>query len=178
MVHYADVSDAELVARARAGCDVAFASLYARYGMLVEHVVRRYARVEADVPDLCQQVWMNAWRGLPHVREGLALRGWLRSIAQNCGRRALQKHCRTREVQPSGDAVDRVPGPVADVITRIDITRACEQLPAGMGRMLLLFASGYTHVEIAREYGVDPITSRAQVCKARKKLQELLATRP
>jgi RNA polymerase sigma-70 factor (ECF subfamily) len=55
------------------------------------------------------------------------------------------------------------------------IMRLIEKLPVGYRTVFNLFVvEGYTHKEIADMMGIDEGTSRSQLAKARKSLQEML----
>lgn len=73
-----------LVARAIEGDEQAFTELYDRYfDRLYRHVVYRVGRSH-DAEDLTQQVFLQAWRGLPHYRQtGSPFVAWLMAIAHN-----------------------------------------------------------------------------------------------
>lgn len=71
----------ELVRAAQAGDRDAFGDLYLRYQRTVYSVCRRRARSEAEAQELCQDVFVQALRKLPNLRQPEAFGGWLRAIA-------------------------------------------------------------------------------------------------
>lgn len=92
-----DPSDAELVRRSRDGDRTAFAALYDRHARLARAVALDAG--PAAVPDVVQETFLRAWRGLAGLRAGDQFPSWLAGIA----RRVVREHRR----RPT-------PGPLAD----------------------------------------------------------------
>jgi RNA polymerase sigma-70 factor (ECF subfamily) len=56
-----------------------------------------------------------------------------------------------------------------------ELMKMLESLPVGYRTVFNLFAvEGYSHKEIAEVMGIDEGTSRSQLAKARKALQEMI----
>src|SRR4051812_15506696 len=77
----ADVPDRELVEACLAGDDQAWASLVARYGRLIDAVIRRYRLGDDDHADVFQDVCVAIWRDLPKIRDRERLGPWLVTLA-------------------------------------------------------------------------------------------------
>jgi RNA polymerase sigma-70 factor (ECF subfamily) len=75
--------DETLLAEARAGDLDAFAELVTRYERRVRSVLARLLDDERDVEEAAQDVFVQAWRGLPRYRGEAALFTWLYRIAVN-----------------------------------------------------------------------------------------------
>jgi RNA polymerase sigma-70 factor (ECF subfamily) len=56
------------------------------YGPRVYTVARRYARTEADVEDLMQEIWTRVIEVLPRKNPDSPMAGWLTMTAMNVGR--------------------------------------------------------------------------------------------
>src|SRR5690242_3412706 len=71
-----DVPDRELLEACLAGEDWAWAALVARYGRLIDAVIRRYRLREDDHADVFQDVCVAIWRDLPTIRDRDRLGPW------------------------------------------------------------------------------------------------------
>jgi RNA polymerase sigma-70 factor (ECF subfamily) len=60
--------------------------------------------------------------------------------------------------------------------TKEELERAIGQLPPGYGMVFKLYViDGFKHKEIAEQLGIDLNTSKSQLSRARRFLQEVLA---
>ncbi|MGH9197043.1 MAG: RNA polymerase sigma factor, partial [Acidimicrobiia bacterium] len=88
------LDDAQLVAAARKGDRNAFEALYHLYARMVAGIV--LARVAPDeVPDLVQDVFLQAIARLHTLRDPRAFGGWLATIARN---RVADHHRRSTDL--------------------------------------------------------------------------------
>lgn len=90
------LDDEALVARAGRGDKRAFAELYRRHVDAVFAYVRYRVRDEALAEDLCQDVFLNAYKAMPGFRWQGRLRPWLLRVAHN----RVANHWRTRSRRP------------------------------------------------------------------------------
>ncbi len=74
-------SDAQLVGALQAGRGEARRLLFERYGTYVERLIVRVLGLDAEVPDLINEVFARALERIVHLDEPAALKGWLGSIA-------------------------------------------------------------------------------------------------
>ena len=88
--------DARLVAWCLAGDPRAWGSLVRRHARLVHAVARRYGLSEDDLEDVFQDVFATLLKGLPRLREGRALRGWLVATTDRIARAAALRGRRER----------------------------------------------------------------------------------
>lgn len=75
------VSDTALVAALRAGRAEAGDQLFERYGDYVERLIVRVLGLDAEVPDLINEVFARAFERIERLEDATALKGWLGSIA-------------------------------------------------------------------------------------------------
>lgn len=66
--------------------EAAVLALTREYGSRVYTVARRYARTDADVDDLIQEIWTRVIEVLPKKRPDSPMAGWLTMLAMNVGR--------------------------------------------------------------------------------------------
>jgi RNA polymerase sigma factor (sigma-70 family) len=107
-------SDAELVARCRAGDQAAWEALVDRYAKYVHAIVSRVYRLEPhDAEDAFQDVFTRVFERLDTLRDAGALRPWIAQTARNCAVDALRRS--GREVP-----VDEVPDEPDEGLARLD----------------------------------------------------------
>jgi RNA polymerase sigma factor (sigma-70 family) len=107
-------SDADLVARCRAGDEAAWEALVDRYARYVHAIVARVYRLDGhDAEDVFQEVFARVFERLDTLRDGDALRPWIAQTARNCAVDSLRRS--GREVP-----VDVVPEDADDGLERLD----------------------------------------------------------
>lgn len=162
---------------ARDGDTHAFEALYR------EHVRRVYAvclRMTANITraeDLTQRTFVAAWQKLSHFRGDSAFSSWLHRVAVNTVLADLRaEHRRTRRVFGTEDpAALETPPPAPPAGIRLDLDAAIAALPPQARAVFVLHdVEGWRHEEIAAELGVATGTTKAQLHRARKLLQEAL----
>ena len=169
------VSDEELVARVRAGDDLAFEAIYDRYaaGVLAFCVYLLGSRDAAE--DALQLAFVAAYRALRRGGEReIALRPWLYTIARN---RCLSELRARGEAAWSDGVLDEHPGadsPVVQVQRREELRELLadmQRLPADQRAALVLFELGdQSHAEIASVLGVRREKVKALIFQAREAL--------
>jgi RNA polymerase sigma-70 factor (ECF subfamily) len=169
------MNEAECIRRAQQGDAVAIRDLYRRYAPRVHAVVRRLAGDDALAEDWAQDAWVRAFRALPAFRGDARFSTWLHRIAVNSalhGRRWRDRRVsREAPLEPEREPTGRTD----QVVLRISLERAVDQLPEGMRQVLVLHdVEGYTHEEIGELLGIAAGTSKSQLFKARARLRGLL----
>jgi len=96
------ISDAELVARARARDAWAEEMIYRRHAPQVASVARRLLRDPVEAADVTQETFLIAFQKLGALAEPAALRGWLARIAVS----RVHRRWRWRKVRFWAAAVD------------------------------------------------------------------------
>jgi len=104
-------------------------------------------------------------------KEG-SFEGWIRRIMVNTCISYLQKknklHLTDEDYVFNGEATENLESTSVD-----DIQKLIDQLPTGYKMVFNLYAiEGYKHSEIAKKLGISEGTSKSQLSKARKWLQE------
>lgn len=127
--------DDELVARARAGDDDAYATLVERHRDVAFRTAWLITGTAADAEDTAQEAFIKAHRALPRFRPGEPFRPWLLQIVANDARnrrrsagRRQQLAVRAAADRPSGDAA---PSPEAAVLA----AERREAVVAGLRRL-------------------------------------------
>jgi RNA polymerase sigma-70 factor (ECF subfamily) len=162
-----------LVAAARAGDRGAFDELYRNYARMVHGVL--LARVPHDaVEDLVQEVFLQAFRQLPRLRDAAAFGGWLAAVARN---RARDHFRRARETSELTD-VHAGPGNPAAEMEAAAALSAIRALPEAYRETLMLrLVEGMSGPEIAERTGLAPASVRVNLHRGMKLLRERLEGR-
>lgn len=88
---FSDLTDAELVQRAKDGDDSAFEALFGRHHRRIYGIVYGMLRNDADASDATQEAFVRAYRSLPRLEAPGAFGGWLAQIAVNICRDILKR---------------------------------------------------------------------------------------
>jgi RNA polymerase sigma-70 factor, ECF subfamily len=92
-----DLSDAELVERARAGEDAAMSALVQRYHGASYRVALSVVSDSDTAMDVAQDTFLKAFRALDRFRGDASFKTWLLTITANEARGALRKRQRRQE---------------------------------------------------------------------------------
>lgn len=175
-------TDAALVARAAAGSEMAFRSLYRAYVRPVYWVAHGLLHDASDAEDVTQETFLVAWRKLPSLQlAGDSLLPWLVTVCrlQSANRMRRQMRDRTREVH--GDLDETVPSTVdveqqivdADLVERI--LAEVETLSELDRRIFRLCAAeGYGYQAAADELGVGHGVVRNRLSRIRTRVRTAL----
>lgn len=183
-------SDHELVERALAGSERAFADLLARYERPVFTLVLRMVRDRSTAEDLAQDAFLKAFDKLATYDPDRKFSSWLFKIAHN----TAIDHLRRRELEtvsldePAGEDTggpartveDRVTETPAAAAERSDLSRA---LARAVGRLrpeyrevvVLRYQAGLEYGEIAEATGFPLGTVKTYLHRARKELAVWMA---
>jgi len=168
------LGDETLAARAAAGSDAAFTTLYERYHGPLLGYCRSILLDDEDARDATQNALENMLRSLPRREPGRPLRPWLYRIAHNEAInivRRRQPHAELRELdEPT------VPGPEVDAEQRVRLAQLVDDLRGlperQRGALVMRELSGLSYDEIALALGVSNEAARRAVFDARGALHE------
>jgi RNA polymerase sigma factor (sigma-70 family) len=109
------LTDAELVARCRAGDEAAWRELVARYSRYVHAIATQAFRLsDEDAEDVFQEVFTRTYTRLDALRDDAAIRPWLAQLTRNL---CLDRIRETTRTQPAED-ID--PGGADETLSQID----------------------------------------------------------
>jgi RNA polymerase sigma factor (sigma-70 family) len=174
----AGAAEASVVALAVSGDHQAFAELVRRRQGMIRELMRRLSGDRAFAEDLAQQAFVQAWRQLGKLRSPLAFSGWLRVIAVNVwlqeARRSPARFEFT-EADPPEPAPEGA-GPAELAAARLDLSRALLRLrEAERVCVVLAYAEGLSHGEIAAATGWPLGTVKSNVARGSARLRALLS---
>lgn len=167
--------DGDLVGRARAGDQVAFAHLFEQYHAPVLNYLHRMVGDRALAEDLTQDAFVKAYNALPGTRPDLAFKAWLYRIATNT---AISHLRRRRIVQwlpflgdqhhAGGESIER------SVTRQHDVEQALAKLPRHYAAVLLLrHYQGLSLAETAAALDITENAAKLRLFRARKAFAEV-----
>jgi len=162
--------DGDLVGRARAGDQIAFARLFEQYHAPILNYLHRMVDDRALAEDLTQDSFVKAYNALPNTREDLAFKAWLYRIATN----TAISHLRRRKIvqwipflgehdHPGGESLER------QVTRQTDIETSLAKLPKHYAAVLLLrHYQGLSLAETASALDITENAAKLRLFRARK----------
>ena len=179
------VPEHELIARARAGDEDAFAELVANHAERVYGALRRFGLDADEADEVAQEVFLRAWRGLARFQERAQLSTWLYRIAFNEAQRRLSRRGPpTAEPEPvGGDPVAALPeatslGPETQALDHefeAILDRALGELPAQWrAAVVLRDIEGLSTEEAAAVVGIRSAAFKSRLHRGRMQLRVLL----
>ncbi len=180
-------SEAELIAAAVNGDPASFEPLIQKYSPRVFATARRYARLEREVEDIAQEVWIKAFQKLGSFRGDAPFEHWLMRLAVRTCYDFLRAHQRNRESAFSeiSDEEDNwlerfaaAPESVSEhaEAARQLIQRILDQMsPAGKLIITLLEIEDRSVKEIADLTGWSVPLVKVRAFRARAEMKKILA---
>ncbi len=168
---------AELARRAQSGDVEAFERLYRAHAGRVRALCLRLCADGQRAEDAAQDAWVRAWERLSTWRGDAAFGTWLHRLTVNVVLESFRAERRRLARVTLADDDDEVDAaiPAREVGDAIDLERAIARLPRGARSVFVLHdVEGYQHAEIAAMTGLAEGTLRAQLCRARRLLMEML----
>jgi RNA polymerase sigma factor (sigma-70 family) len=169
-------SDADIIRGCIAGEARQQEALYRKYAPRMYAVCLRYARTAEAAADILQEGFVKVYRNLDRFRAEGSFEGWMRRIFVNTaiehhrGRDLLTGTLTDREEQLDDGGWNAFDGLALE-----DLLRMIAALPDGYRTVFNLYVvEGYGHREIADMLGISEGTSKSQLARARKALQEMI----
>lgn len=166
-------AEALVVALARAGDRDAFAELVRRRQSGIRNLMRRYCGDISLAEELSQQVFLQAWRSIKHLREPARFGGWLKRLALTTWLQHLRKNDALRDAAEFDDDIATALGTTT---LAMDLDRALATLPDAVRLCVILFHhDGMTHQEIVDLVGLPLGTVKSHIRRGTQRLQAFLA---
>jgi RNA polymerase sigma factor (sigma-70 family) len=148
----------DLVQRARAGDDDAWATLITRFRGLPSAIARSHRLTGWDVEDVEQTTWLRLFESINRIRNPERLPGWLATTARReCLRllRSASREALTDDTVTRADDTGRFGVPGDDLIAgeaRTIVRTAVQALPGSHRRLLqtLLASPDSTYADVSR----------------------------
>jgi len=162
-----------MVAACIQGDKAAQYQFYQRFSPILFAICKRYADDEDSAKDMFQEAMIKIFQKLADFRFEGSLEGWLKRVCVNQCLDAL-KRSKTKFNESLSEEHANLPSE-SDVISEINVKSLMQllsKLPVGYRTVFNLFAiEGYSHAEIASMLNITENTSKSQMFKARKWLQ-------
>ena len=179
MAKLGELSDSELVGRARAGDEMAFGALVERYMRSAYAVALAVTGRHENAQDAAQEALLVALQRLEECRSPEKFAGWLMMIVRNRARNLVRREVLRDTDQVPESASSATPTPERDMETvelRQSLADALGGLPEIQREIVLLHdLEGWKHGEIADRLGLPSGTVRSHLHFARKALRGALA---
>jgi len=173
---FAPGSDEALVAGLRARDPGAQRALFEQHGPYVQRVLARVLGVDAELPDLLHDVFIEAYEGIDRLSDPKALKSWLASIAVFTARACLRRRKRRSWLRFVG--WDELPEPPSTGATG-EMTLALSRVYAVLNGMpederiafALRYIDGMELTEVAEACGVSLATIKRKLSRAQELFQ-------
>ncbi|WP_235298973.1 RNA polymerase sigma factor [Portibacter marinus] len=168
------MTEKEIIDGCKAGKPIAQKALFLKYGPIMLTVCRRYARHQMEAEDFVQDGFIRVFKNIDKFKGESALGTWISRVMINNALKHLAKSAFKKEAIGISEHYDKDidPGTYAK-LSADDILKLIDELPAGYKIVFNLYAiEGYSHREISEQLGIGESTSRSQLLKARRMLQE------
>jgi RNA polymerase sigma-70 factor (ECF subfamily) len=179
-------TEAELIAAAVKGDVASFEPLIQKYSPRVFATARRYARLEREVEDIVQEIWIKAFQKLGSFRGESPFEHWLMRMAVRTCYDFLRAHQRNRESafseisDPEDDWLERFAAAPESVSEHADaakllVARILEHMsPAGRLIITLLEIEDRSVKEIAELTGWSVPLVKVRAFRARGEMKKIL----
>ena len=170
------MTDAQLIAAARAGDRRAMAALYSAHRGRVYSVVRRMVGDDHLAEDVSQDAWVRAFEKLHMFRGESSFGTWMHRLAVNAALNRLRRQSKRPDVEKAAEIKTVQHATDDTVLNQRLLGQALDRLSDGYRQVLVLHdVEGLTHEEIAKRMGIAIGTSKSQLHKARARMRSLLA---
>lgn len=181
--------EAELVTELQAGSETAFDWLVTHYHGPVYNLILGMLGDTADAADAAQEVFLKAFKGIRHFRQGSSLKTWLYRIAirealnsRRWFKRHLQKNVSIDAEPEEGyapiDVEDESATPFDQLAAQeiqVAVQGALQQVPEVFrGAVILRDLEGLSYEEVAEVLDVSVGTVKSRILRGRRALKEIL----
>ena len=173
------LTDADVVARVRAGDTALFEILIRRYNQRVYRAVRAVLRGDDEVEDVMQQAYLSAFAHLGQFAERAQFSTWLIRIAVNEALARLRKRGRFEWEMPEMESNEPNPEQQAAISQMREVVeQELEALPTTYRTVLVLRdVEGLSTSEAAEALGVSDDVVKTRLHRARAMVRDGLARR-
>ncbi len=149
--------------------------LFDAYSGKLMSICYRYAGNVHDAEDMLQEAFIKIYAHIHQFKWEGSFEGWLRRIVVNTALKSLQKkRLHFAEINEAASGQKTEPEAYSQLQTE-QLLLMLKSLPDGYRVVFNLYViEGYDHDEIATLLNIQASTSRSQLVKARKMLQQMI----
>lgn len=171
-------NEQRLIAGCKRGESWARRELYEMFAPSMLSLCVRYVRDRESAKDVLQDGFVKVYTHIDQYEEKGALGGWIRQIIVNTALEFLQKNEKLKKnvrIDDFSETLGDFDNCILEKLSADDLIECISCLP-GHSRMIFnLYAiEGFSHAEIAEKLGIQENTSRSQLARARKSLQQIV----
>ena len=172
--------DTTLISRAQNGDEQAFSDLVKTYHAFVYAIVIGIMKDSHDAEEVVQDVFVNAYRGLPQLEDAAKFKSWLAEIARNCVRDRLRGHrVDTVSINEVSENALQTPDALPDQLIRAEqralIRNAVESLSQKDKEIVQgYYLDGASYDELIRTHGLSYKAISVRLSRAKQKLSKRL----
>lgn len=147
--------------------------LYKKYSGKMMGVCLGYTKDKDTAKDLLQDAFIKVFTKIQHYTNEGSLEGWVRRVVVNTAIDYYRKSSKLYVSNTKNEFIPTVDNYILEQLNSEDLIKLIRKLPDGYRLVFNLnVIEGYTHEEIAKQLGITESTSRSQLTRARKLLQE------
>jgi len=171
------LTDAELVARCRAGDDTAWRQLVERFSRYVYAIATQGFRLpDHDAEDVFQEVFTRTYQRLDRLRDDGAIKPWLAQLTRNL---CLDRIRETSRTQPTDEEIG---GAADDVLAQLDLALTVRSALGELGEPCAglldrFFCRDESYKTIGEELDLPAGTIASRISRCLAKLREQLEGR-
>ena len=147
--------------------------LFDQYAGKMMSVCLRYAHDSMEAEDMLQEGFIRVFNYIEQFKFEGSFEGWIRRVVVNTALKHLQKkRLSFTEINDNHQQAPRLESYAYSNLGEEELMKLIARLPDGYRTIFNLnVIEGYSHEEIAKMLDIQPSTSRSQLVKARKMLQ-------
>lgn len=174
-----ELTEQEIIKGCQRGDPEAQETLYKMLAPKLYGVCLTYLKDKEDAADVLQEAFIKIFTKIHMYKKDGSLEAWARRITVNTIIDFIRKKKATTEFIEAIDPGDveissQLPG-IIEQLEAKELREIIQQLPEGARVAFLMHAvEGYSHEEISKELGISIGTSKSQVARARKLLQQMI----
>ena len=181
------LDEKELIIRTQKGEADAFNPIVSKYRQKIYNVIYKRVNNRESAEDICQDVFLKAWKGLPNFKGQSAFYSWLYKIAINCSVDFLRKQNKQfvvswEELSSNAEdmlqAIQKHPS-LSQIVEKKEfgdiLGEAVRQLPSGQRRVFhLRYGEELRIKDIALRLNRSEGTVKSHLHHAHRKLRDML----